>query len=581
MRFVSGGPDLPDDLVAAQRRGQTLFVCGAGVSMTVGLPSFACLVRRVYKALDQDWRRHPAEAGVMERGNPLYGQYDRMLRSLERRLAADDVPEARRMRQQMLEAVEAALAAGDRSGSPDHLALLELLCSADGTSRLLTTNFDTLFERAAEAAGMGRVLSHAGASLPRPGTASFEGVLHLHGRIEDCPLKLNRTELVLNSADFGEAYLRSGWTARYVYDLSRAFIVVLVGYSADDPPMRYLLEVLEADRARYPDLKPVYAFTPAEEGQEKLATQLWAAKGVMAIPYVVRSAHDHGNLYATLRAWRDFAADPTKWRRTRLKAVLRTGSPGDADAVEEAVSLLSHEDAYPLIAEVRPGAEWWSPLRRHPAVEARGSVLGAWVVSRLDDPAMLDALVADRPSSDEVFERIGSTLALRSRDLDPDLLKDWRLLLRAGPQSRWDRDGLRLYVLLPQIRPGCIDHGTREEAVGALRPRPWVTERVDLFGADRHELAKGTRRRPWVEFRTGTGINYREVLAAWPDDPNETCKLLRVADRALVDALDEAAEHGLTTDFDVPSHQVHRVSTDDGSPLEEGFFHLVRLVASL
>jgi SIR2-like domain len=64
---------------------------------------------------------------------------------------------------------------------------------------------------------------------------------------------------VLSSANFGEAYMRSGWASRLVYDLLRRYTLVLVGYSADDPPMRYMLEATEEGRLNFPDLKPAYA----------------------------------------------------------------------------------------------------------------------------------------------------------------------------------------------------------------------------------------------------------------------------------------------------------------------------------
>ena len=96
--------------------------------------------------------------------------------------------------------------------------------------------------------------------MPQPKVSGFAGVLHLHGRLADAGLDLKETDLVLTSAEFGDAYLRSGWASRYVYDLVRTHALVLVGYQADDPPMRYLLEALEADRERYPDLQQVYAF---------------------------------------------------------------------------------------------------------------------------------------------------------------------------------------------------------------------------------------------------------------------------------------------------------------------------------
>jgi NAD-dependent SIR2 family protein deacetylase len=94
MRFRPDGPDIPDELVALQEKGDTIFVCGAGVSRMVGLPSFRELLKSVYKYLGEDWRQHPAEREVMEKGGLLANQYDRLLRILERRLAASNLSQS-------------------------------------------------------------------------------------------------------------------------------------------------------------------------------------------------------------------------------------------------------------------------------------------------------------------------------------------------------------------------------------------------------------------------------------------------------------------------------------------------------
>ena len=208
--------------------------------------------------------------------------------------------------------------------------------------RLLTTNFDNLFEWSWRRLKGGALNSHAGPAMPRPGTSGFEGVLHLHGRIADAELKLVETDLVLTSAEFGEAYLRSGWAARYVYDLARTATLVLVGYQADDPPMRYLLEVLEADRARYPDLKAVYAFAAATSDEVDLQRELWRAKGIEPILYEITDTNDHSVLYRTLHEWRKYATSPSIWRQARLtEIVARPPKEQSASEIDEAISLLT------------------------------------------------------------------------------------------------------------------------------------------------------------------------------------------------------------------------------------------------
>jgi NAD-dependent SIR2 family protein deacetylase len=298
MQFVINGPDIPRELVSAQEKGETIFVCGAGVSVGAGLPLFRGLVEGIYQRLGEDWNLHPAEREGMRDRGALEGQYDRVLRCLERRLAASDAPRNRRMRERIRSAVRQELKPPENADLTDHLALLELSRDAEGRNRILTTNFDTLFERAWYGKYGAAIASHSGAAMPQPKVAGCTGILHLHGRLADPRPELQafETDLVLTSAEFGDAYLRSGWASRYVYDLVRAYSVVLVGYQADDPPMRYLLEALEADRERYPDLQKVYAFASCEPGNEGLVQALWAAKGVEPILYFA-SGPDHSSLY--------------------------------------------------------------------------------------------------------------------------------------------------------------------------------------------------------------------------------------------------------------------------------------------
>jgi NAD-dependent SIR2 family protein deacetylase len=221
MRFLPLGPDVPAELVAAQEQGKTISVCGAGASRGVGLPLFRGLVEGVYKRLDENWALHIAEREGMKPDGALAGQYDRVLRSLERRLIASDASRSRSMRERIRTAVRQELAPAAAADLANHLALLELSRDAEGSIRILTTNFDTLFERAWFDAHQSVIASHAGTALPQPKAAGCPGVLHLHGRLADprSELQLSETDLVLTSAEFGDAYLRSGWASRYVYDL--------------------------------------------------------------------------------------------------------------------------------------------------------------------------------------------------------------------------------------------------------------------------------------------------------------------------------------------------------------------------
>ena len=51
MRFTKTGPNIPDELIEAQRNGELLFFCGAGVSVPAWLPNFYHLTKNVAEQL--------------------------------------------------------------------------------------------------------------------------------------------------------------------------------------------------------------------------------------------------------------------------------------------------------------------------------------------------------------------------------------------------------------------------------------------------------------------------------------------------------------------------------------------------
>ena len=194
-----------------------------------------------------------------------------------------------------------------------HLALLQLSRDSDGRPRLLTTNFDTLFERAARAAGLADAPSHAGKATPKPGGSDDYGIMHLHGRICDDTLGLAASDLVLTSADFGDAYLRDGWASQYIEDRMRLNTLVLVGYSAEDAALRLLLETLDADRERFRDLKDIFAIEKCTDD----SASIWKAKGIKPIEF-----SEYEAIYATLAEWARYSLRPAEYSRDHIRTIL-------------------------------------------------------------------------------------------------------------------------------------------------------------------------------------------------------------------------------------------------------------------
>ena len=113
--------------------------------------------------------------------------------------------------------------------------------------------------------------------------------------------------LVVSSGDFGLAYLTERWAARFVSELFRNYTVCFVGYSINDPVLRYMMDALAADRLLGESPPEMFAFGSYSKGKEDERANEWRAKNVTPILY--REHNRHAYLHKTLRAWADTYRD--------------------------------------------------------------------------------------------------------------------------------------------------------------------------------------------------------------------------------------------------------------------------------
>ena len=303
MRFVEGSDQIPLTLINQVREGKVTFLSGAGVSMQSGLPSFKCLTKLVYEFLGENLTDEQFVNNTFENG-----EYDRTLGLLEKRILIPTRKSEVRI------AVEEILKLNETVKPTYHIDLLKLSRDTRGRSRVLTSNFDTLFERAALDNSL-CCPSHALSTMPKPGSSDDFGILHLHGRLADKNLKLEGTDLILTSSDFGNTYLRDSWVSKYIEDRIRIGPLVLVGYSADDVAMRMLLEAIDADRPRFDDLKnkKIYAL----DIRGKNSDELWKSKGITLIGFASFSA-----IYKTIREWANYNTNPEKYIKEEISKII-------------------------------------------------------------------------------------------------------------------------------------------------------------------------------------------------------------------------------------------------------------------
>ena len=142
--------------------------------------------------------------------------------------------------------------------------------------------------------------------LPLP-KSRWNGLVYLHGRLPTNANDENLDHLILSSGDFGLAYLTERWAARFVGELFRNYTVCFVGYSLDDPVLRYMTDALAADRLLGESPAEMFAFGSHSKGKESDRAEEWKAKNVTPILY--RKYRRHRYLHETLRAWADTHRD--------------------------------------------------------------------------------------------------------------------------------------------------------------------------------------------------------------------------------------------------------------------------------
>ena len=496
MQLVANGPDIPDDLLQAHEAGRVVFFCGAGISVSAGLPLFGGLVDRVYDIVGEV----PNE---IEQDNYIHKRYDATLDLLERRLPG----QRQAARKALMSALQPNLS---REHATDtHRALLELARrNGDRATRLVTTNFDRVFAHLI-ASTYPDVPEYSAPLLPIPKDTRWDGIVYLHGLLpeDEDPAALNR--LVLTSGDFGLAYLIERWAARFLSELFRNYVVCFVGYNVADPVLRYMLDALAADRMMGENTRRAYSLVACAPDEEPKKVVEWMAKGARPILYEVPSDHiDHSNLRRTLEEWARVSRDGIIGKE-RLVVECALARPSEStkqdDFVGRMLWALSDETGVPAkrFAELDPvpSIDWlevfatdrrevvdWSGSRAKNGGDADDTIRSS-LVARLVPPAHRGRMVfVSDGNTDGPWDRVMVELAnWLARHLDDPALILW--ISERGGQlhgrlARTIEDKLRSLARLE--RDGRRDElsSIRAQAPSAI-PRPFLLPVWRLFLADR------------------------------------------------------------------------------------------------
>jgi len=407
MQFVRHGPDIPERLLQAHEDGRVVFFCGAGISYPARLPGFSGLVNKLYQALSVT--PNPVQQSAIKAG-----QFDTAIGLME----ADVVGGRGKVRSALATILTPDLTAPNATAT--HEALLTLAQNREGRTRLITTNFDRLFEEVRAAKSLS-LPDFKAPLLPVPKTR-WDGLVYLHGLLPTTPTASDLDRLVVSSGDFGLAYLTERWAARFVSELFRNFTICFVGYSINDPVLRYMMDALAADRLLGESPPEMFAFGSHSKGKEVDRANEWKAKNVTPILY--REHQHHAYLHRTLRAWAKTYQDGVRGKEQIVVQSARfrpLASTKQDDFVGRMLWALSDPRGLPAkrFAELDPvpSLDWLEPLSQD---LYRHADLGRFGVPP-------QAVVDDK-----------LTYSLTSRPT-PYPLAPWMTIVDAGNRScRWD-----------------------------------------------------------------------------------------------------------------------------------------------
>jgi SIR2-like domain len=562
-QFVVGGPRIPSEVIRALEEERLIFFCGAGISIRTGLPNFRDLTLEAIKRIDG------APAGV-----PMHPAVGDALRLELYDKALDILEDIEGHRGDLRQFIATRLTRRLRNAQEQlrlHRALLDLarLPPSDQDERgyrLVTTNYDNRFEKA----GLPRRWIEAAPLLGRPQATRTGCATFLHGRIETERNKRDprRASLVLTSADFGDAYLRDGYAARFVLELFREFTVLFVGYSINDPVMRYLMDIFatENDERQKGQFRHAFSFVPHGDNDADRQYQLWKVKHVTPILY--HRADHHEILIKTLEGWARTHRAGSDGRFQILMDVVTKPYQGDLDSGNLANAAWALSDNGHMIArrlgslnpeESGPDADisWLEPLLhaethdprdgRKPLARCRlsdikeiAAELCGWAMRHLEDEALVQFAVANERLllsnlRTPFFDRLVAVLHQRKKnkpvrqpfDLFWQLLIDvvgsynevraWDNVWRLEPVGATPQNELRaaIHKLQPRLRwpeksyGRLIDHGGPPEMLRDLA-RYRISDSLDHHNHHRF--------RDIFTHQTSDGFKMRADLAACTDD---------------------------------------------------------------
>ena len=369
-----------------------------------------------------------------------------------------------------------------------HRDLLRLFAE-ERPPRVVTTNFDLLFERASEKVFEKSCGVYRAPALPLG--RRFEGIVHVHGDV------LDPGGMVLTDKDFGQAYLTDGYARLFLLELFRAFDVLFVGYSHNETVMSYLARALPQEQTR-----SRFALTDDEDGD------WWRFLGIEPVSYT-NDDGDHGSLRSGVSGLADnLQRGNLDWQQ-RIAAIAARNpmflDDEEADLVADALSVAVRARFFTQAATDPAWVDW---------LESRGHLDGLFQAGDLDLPvAELATWLASTFALTHSGKAFGLILS-HGMHMNPAMWRELAYAVGSGSDSETDSQVLARWVsllvdsesqtklgdrhtaFLLRLSERCAEHGLTESAMeifgllstNRLGSERWRNSIGPSFGVDHYEL---------------------------------------------------------------------------------------------
>lgn len=320
MKF--GSVEIPADLVKSLQENRVVVFAGAGVSMgqPANLPDFVTLTKKILNLDPTEKVEYPDQklGEGFDRGVKIHEQCIRILKQSN--------PKPTKL----------------------HFDILKLFSQVP---RIITTNFDLLFEEAYESMKGLKPRTYTAPVLPTG--KNIEGVIYIHGDIRD------PRSMVLSDADFGRAYLSESWAKRLLIEAFLEYDFIFIGYSYNDTILKYLTRTLPKDKK-----SKLYAFANIEEGNIQQVHH-WQSLGIKPLTYQKENG-THQQLPESVEKLAEFlnfdAKNYEKFIDEKIRSFEKNQSEDDLKYIE---FILDSDDSYREFYKIANPNIWLKTIKNH------------------------------------------------------------------------------------------------------------------------------------------------------------------------------------------------------------------------